>query len=513
MPVSVTRWPPSYPPIYANFASFPAKATDGALVVAADTSGIYIFSEASGTWLAVGGSAVPLVVGGFDAAAANRFGATIGSNSVYMQSATTVYPGLVSSAAQSFAGVKTFVNGLKGTLTGSVSGQLDGISYGTHVGSVTGHASLDILDSSRGTTTETASSVLTLTNWSNATIGSPFIEVKPSTGSQSGYLSATDWLRFDLKQAAISFGTTTESGSSVLTLTNWTNATQGSPFIQVKKANGSQDGYLAKEDWIKLNSTLTLGTMTETSSNVLILTGWAGATIGSPFIQVKYADEANDGALTAANWSIFNQKMPTVDTTETASSVLTLTGFTGSQSSNKTIQVLSSNGSQSGYLKNTDWVKFNQITQVSDWTSFTPHGGSFAIGSATYTGLWRRVGDSMEIKYRVQINAAVTSTSFEISLPAGYEIDLVKTVESSSSLFSIVGVGEGIVFDSGSASYPIKTVMNGTSSFILRWYKENATGVATQVVTNNAPALLAVNDRILFSANVPIVGWTSLEPR
>ncbi len=51
---------------------------------------------------------VPYIMGPLDGAALNRFGATIGSFSLYMQSASATIPGLVSSAAQTYAGVKTF---------------------------------------------------------------------------------------------------------------------------------------------------------------------------------------------------------------------------------------------------------------------------------------------------------------------------------------------------------------------------------------------------------------------
>lgn len=52
---------------------------------------------------------VPNVMGALDGASAKATGATIGSSSLYLQSASTANPGIVSSAAQSFAGVKTFV--------------------------------------------------------------------------------------------------------------------------------------------------------------------------------------------------------------------------------------------------------------------------------------------------------------------------------------------------------------------------------------------------------------------
>ena len=51
---------------------------------------------------------VPYVVGPLDGAAASVNGGTIGSNSLYFQTFTSTVPGLTSSAAQTFGGVKTF---------------------------------------------------------------------------------------------------------------------------------------------------------------------------------------------------------------------------------------------------------------------------------------------------------------------------------------------------------------------------------------------------------------------
>lgn len=65
---------------------------------------------------------VPYVIGPLDGAAASPNGGVIGSFSVYLQSASAVNPGLVSSAAQTFAGTKTFNSApvLSGFTTGSL---------------------------------------------------------------------------------------------------------------------------------------------------------------------------------------------------------------------------------------------------------------------------------------------------------------------------------------------------------------------------------------------------------
>jgi hypothetical protein len=93
---------------------------------------------------------------------------------------------------------------------------------------------------SLGTVTETTSSVLTLSSWTNATVGSPTITVKQATTSQSGYLSSTDWTTFNGKQATISV-----TAPVVLT---------GATLISIPKATTSQSGYLSSADWTTFSS-------------------------------------------------------------------------------------------------------------------------------------------------------------------------------------------------------------------------------------------------------------------
>lgn len=87
-------------------------------------------------------------------------------------------------------------------------------------------------DVALGTVTEATSSVLTLTGWADATIGSPTIQVTQATTSTSGYLSSTDWNTFNNKQGAGAYitsltGDVTASGpgAAAASLTATTNAT------------------------------------------------------------------------------------------------------------------------------------------------------------------------------------------------------------------------------------------------------------------------------------------------
>lgn len=119
------------------------------------------------------------------------------------------------------------------TFRAIILGDFPAISNNTVIGNTSGLSSVPSA-LALGTTTELTSNILTLSGWSNSTIGSPTITVKQSSGSQSGYLSSTDWTTFNGKQSAGSYltaltgdGTASGPGSSALTLAT-VNANVGS---------------------------------------------------------------------------------------------------------------------------------------------------------------------------------------------------------------------------------------------------------------------------------------------
>jgi len=84
--------------------------SSGAGVAAVVTYGQGVLTTSSGSYVPTWSRAVPVTMGTFDAAAASANGAVLGTNSLFLQSASTTNPGLVSSNNQSFAGVKTFTS-------------------------------------------------------------------------------------------------------------------------------------------------------------------------------------------------------------------------------------------------------------------------------------------------------------------------------------------------------------------------------------------------------------------
>lgn len=143
---------------------------------------------------------------------------------------------------------------------------------------------------------------------------------------------------------------------------------------------------------------------------------------------------------------------------------------------------------------------------VGDWISFTPTGSWNT--NTTYTGYYRRVGDSADISIRASLSGAPNNTSLTINMPTGLTIDTTKMAGGSAQ--PIAGVGYVVA---ASNTYVGVLLGNNATSVLVR-YAQTLTGAnPVGVVTNNlnatTPATFASGDAVTFNFKVPIVGWSS----
>jgi hypothetical protein len=140
------------------------------------------------------------------------------------------------------------------------------------------------------------------------TSGNITIAIATATGSQNGLLSSTDWTTFNSKQGAITLTTTGTSGASTLVgntlnIPNYTDAFVGT-VTSVSFSLGS--------------------TGTDLSSSVANSTTTPAITLNVPT-----ASASARGALSAANWTTFNNKQDAITLTTTGTSgAATLVGAT-----------------------------------------------------------------------------------------------------------------------------------------------------------------------------------------
>lgn len=153
------------------------------------------------------------------------------------------------------------------------------------------------------------------------------------------------------------------------------------------------------------------------------------------------------------------------------------------------------------------WGSFVTIegTPESDWVTWTPTGSWTT--NTTYTGKYRRLGQSLEIQYRLAVTGAPTSAGLTFDLPSGFTLDTTNILDTTASRQQLGWVN---LLDSGSATYQGAAMYN-TSTTIAANYIDDAGGPAIirGNITQAAPMTFANGDTVNANVLIPIVGWSS----
>jgi hypothetical protein len=228
------------------------------------------------------------VVGAIDGQSPSANGLVISGNDIYAQSASATVPGMVNLTSQTFAGTKTFSTLVTSVLQSASSnpaasgvirlangdaiawrnsGNSADILLEPHADGILQYGSVDLVNLS-------ATQVLTnksLAAGSNTITGLTNANLSGSAGITGLNLATNTVTNNNLAQMAANtvkantsaipatpvdtaLGTVTEATSSVLTLVGWADATIGSPTIQVLQSSTSQSGYLSSTDWNTFNN-------------------------------------------------------------------------------------------------------------------------------------------------------------------------------------------------------------------------------------------------------------------
>jgi hypothetical protein len=143
---------------------------------------------------------------------------------------------------------------------------------------------------------------------------------------------------------------------------------------------------------------------------------------------------------------------------------------------------------------------------VTDWQTFTPTGSW--TSNVTYTGKWRRVGDSMEIQSKVTCSGAPNAATLSFNLPSGFSIDTLKLSGIPSQEDSPLGVSQ--INDSGVTTIPSGLVVyNNTTSVFPTAINASATFASQTTFANVGIFNFGSGDSVSVSYRVPILGWSS----
>jgi hypothetical protein len=196
-----------------------------------------------------------------------------------------------------------------------------------------------------------------------------------ATTSVNGYLTSTDWTTFNNKGsgtvtsvAALTLGTTgTDLSSTVATGTTTPVIT-----LQVPTASASNRGALSAADWTTFNNKGS-GTVTSVTGTAPVVSS-GGAT---PAISMAAATTSVNGYLTSTDWNTFNGKG---SGTVTSVSVVSANGLAGTVATATTTPAITLTTSITGLLKgngtaisaavaNTDYVPLATVlTKTADYT-------------------------------------------------------------------------------------------------------------------------------------------------
>lgn len=144
---------------------------------------------------------------------------------------------------------------------------------------------------------------------------------------------------------------------------------------------------------------------------------------------------------------------------------------------------------------------------VTDWQSYTPTGTW--VTNATYTGKWRRVGDSMEVSANIAVSGAVTG-NFSLNLPSGYSIDTAKLTSTASS-FITEPIGTIEVNQSGQY-HGIIRYNSATSVTAVNLTVSGSLGTSLSepsLINATTPVTFASGAVVTLRFKVPISGWSS----
>jgi len=132
---------------------------------------------------------------------------------------------------------------------------------------------------------------------------------------------------------------------------------------------------------------------------------------------------------------------------------------------------------------------------VGEWTTFTPTG-SWSTNT-TYTGRYRRVGDSMELNYRISLAGAPTAANLTLNMPSGFTVN-------SSSMVVVSVLGSVVIFDNSTDDNYIGLVRYNGSNFTVL---HNASTSNDGVINASTPITFAVDDSITVRLTVPVAEW------
>lgn len=286
--------------------------------------------------------------------------------------------------------------------------------------------------------------------------------------------------------------------------------------VNLKQSDGATDPTTAPSGLVKLgfrNSTSATGAYSLISvTSALSLTVPSGATLGqtsgvNQYVWVYALNNAGTVELAVSGVKVFDDYSIQSTTTIGAGSTSGSTLYSTTGRSNVPIRLIgrllvneAAAGTWASAPTEASLVSGRQPITVTDWTSYTPTGG---LTNATYTGMWRRIGDTMEVMVKASFTGTPTGTSLTFTIPSGFTIDTTKL----NSAYAPQILGSGNLFSNTSTAY-ISWPAYANTTTIEAKAVVSATPTTYTPVTPTVPFTIASTSIASENFLIPIVGWS-----
>jgi len=158
-------------------------------------------------------------------------------------------------------------------------------------------------------------------------------------------------------------------------------------------------------------------------------------------------------------------------------------------------------GSNNAFKTSFQATQFGGDNQATSWVAFTPTGAWTT--NSTYTGMYRKIGDTLECRVKIALAGAPNSAQLTVNLPAGFTIDTAKMLSPSADITLLMGVA--IYRDTGVGSWHGNVAYSSTTS--VRLYVSNTSGTYLNPtsVDQATPFSFGNTDFVEFTFSVPVL--------
>lgn len=242
---------------------------------------------------------------------------------------------------------------------------------------------------------------------------------------------------------------------------------------------------------------------------------WGFGTFGeyAPSVTSTYTAKVTDGFIPCSG-SAFTVTLPTA--VGNNGKILTIIKTDASFSN---IITIDGNASETidGALTTTLNTQYEAVTLVSDnanwsiverkipnvWTAFTPTGSWNT--NVTYSGFYKRVGDSIIMDVTVTCSGAPNATTLSINLANSLVMD---TAKMSLATAANISMGQTTVFDAGTDNNVGRIKWGSSTTIIPEIDNVSGTYSASRSVTQALPITFGASDTVhILTRPIPIAGW------